>query len=123
MSTVFGGGSGRRRNSNDSLNSVGSSISLDEQATEFLLRRPERRTEDASDPSSSNEAPLLGLPRREKRFWFQRGEAYDPDAIATQVGPNLLAQCVVRQGILTCLKPSVFDDPDTAREYLPRPDW
>jgi len=29
--------------------------------------------------------PPLGKPREEKKFWFQRGNGYDPDAIATQV--------------------------------------
>lgn len=29
--------------------------------------------------------PPLGQPRDEKKFWFQRGENYDPHAIATQV--------------------------------------
>ncbi|RAK72439.1 putative MFS transporter [Aspergillus fijiensis CBS 313.89] len=37
------------------------------------------------------------------RFWFQRSKTYNPHAIATQ--------------------PSVFDDPDLAEEYKPRPDW
>ena len=45
----------------------------------------------------------LGVPADEKRFWFQRGKSYDPNAIATQ--------------------PSVFDDPETAKHYQPRPDW
>lgn len=31
-----------------------------------------------------HEAPL-GIPRAEKRFWFQRDNTYDPNAIATQV--------------------------------------
>lgn len=47
--------------------------------------------------------PPLGAPAEEKRFWFQRGKAYDPDAIATQ--------------------PSVFDDPETALQYWPPANW
>jgi hypothetical protein len=45
----------------------------------------------------------LGVPAEEKRFWFQRNKTYDPTAIATQ--------------------PSVFDDPDTAKEYQPPSSW
>jgi hypothetical protein len=46
----------------------------------------------------------LSAPGVEKRFWFQRSKvAYDPNAIATQ--------------------PSVYDDPETAKEYQPRADW
>ncbi len=61
-------------------------------------------------PSSSDDKiqspPLglnLGVPGDEKKFWFQRGRGYDPNAIATQ--------------------PSVYDDPETAKHYQPRPDW
>jgi hypothetical protein len=45
----------------------------------------------------------LGVPAEEKRFWFQRTRKYDPNAIATQ--------------------PSVFDDPETAKEYYPPATW
>jgi hypothetical protein len=45
----------------------------------------------------------LGEPDEERRFWFQRGKGYNPEAVATQ--------------------PSVYDDPDTAKEYQPRADW
>ena len=45
----------------------------------------------------------LGAPITEKRFWWQRNKDYDPDAIATQ--------------------PSVFDDPDSAKQYQPPASW
>ncbi|CAI6341944.1 unnamed protein product [Periconia digitata] len=47
--------------------------------------------------------PPLGAPLEEKRFWFQRTKGYDPGAIATL--------------------PSVYDDPETAKQYQPRADW
>ncbi|KAL2259279.1 hypothetical protein VTK26DRAFT_7105 [Humicola hyalothermophila] len=53
--------------------------------------------------TSVDTIPPLGEPVGVRRFWFQRTRPYDPDAIATQ--------------------PSVFDDPDTAEQYKPRPDW
>ncbi|KAN0113151.1 MFS general substrate transporter [Hyaloscypha variabilis] len=49
-------------------------------------------------------AAPLGVPAEEKRFWWQQtSKNYDPNAIATQ--------------------PSVFDDPDTAKEYQPPANW
>ena len=49
------------------------------------------------------EIPPLGEPHTEKRFWYQRSDNYDPDAVATQ--------------------PSVYDDRQIAKDYMPRPDW
>jgi hypothetical protein len=53
--------------------------------------------------SSDTDIPPLGKPQNERRFWFQRTRDYDPDEIATL--------------------PSVFDDPETAKQYQPRADW
>ncbi|KAI9733104.1 MAG: hypothetical protein M1834_003651 [Cirrosporium novae-zelandiae] len=72
--------------------------------------RPEDESDLAKDAtvqerklySEETLAPLSD-PSAERRFWWQRSRNYDPDAIATQ--------------------PSVFDDPETAKEYQPRPDW
>ncbi|KAJ9294450.1 hypothetical protein DTO217A2_9178 [Paecilomyces variotii] len=52
---------------------------------------------------SGTDIAELGNPVEERRFWFQKGAKYDPNAIATQ--------------------PSVFDDPELAKQYKPRADW
>ncbi|KAH0847240.1 hypothetical protein AYO21_10856 [Fonsecaea monophora] len=56
-----------------------------------------------SIPSTPAGTLELGVPADEKKFWWQRGRGYNPDAIATL--------------------PSVFDDPETAKHYQPRDDW
>ncbi|KIW81694.1 hypothetical protein Z517_04720 [Fonsecaea pedrosoi CBS 271.37] len=56
-----------------------------------------------SIPSTPAGTLELGVPANEKKFWWQRGRGYNPDAIATL--------------------PSVFDDPETAKHYQPRDDW
>jgi hypothetical protein len=52
---------------------------------------------------SSTEKSDLGDVSDKRRFWFQRSKGDNSNVIATQ--------------------PSVFDDPELADEYRPRPDW
>lgn len=61
------------------------------------------KDEPSTSTTSLSEELNLGVPLHQKRFFWQRSKAYDPDATATL--------------------PSVFDDPDTADKYHPRPDW
>src|ERR1700761_4209600 len=68
-------------------------------SSDDLAKREARVAIDAA----AEDIPPLGEPREEKRFFFQRTKAYDPNAIATQ--------------------PSVYDDPLTAKDYQPRSDW
>ncbi|OQE44798.1 hypothetical protein PENCOP_c002G05110 [Penicillium coprophilum] len=56
-----------------------------------------------TDSSTSLDVAPLAEPAEERRFWFQRGKGYNPEAVATQ--------------------PSVYDNPDTAKEFQPRADW
>lgn len=39
----------------------------------------------ADKKDGSQSIPPLGTLREERKFWFQRGKAYDPNVIATQV--------------------------------------
>jgi hypothetical protein len=57
-----------------------------------------------SSPTSYEiEKLALATPESERRFWFQRSQKYDPDAIATQ--------------------PLVYDNEKTSKDYQPMPDW
>ncbi|ROV98043.1 hypothetical protein VMCG_07076 [Cytospora schulzeri] len=61
------------------------------------------KDEPSTSTTSLSEGLNLGVPLQQKRFFWQRSKQYDPDAIATL--------------------PSVFDDPDTAVKYHPKPEW
>ncbi|KAF6819179.1 transporter YIL166C-like protein 3 [Colletotrichum plurivorum] len=68
-----------------------------------LAKDPTKKGDESVLTLSLQGVPPLGAPKEEKRFWFQRDKHFDPFAVATQA--------------------SVFDDPDTAEKYQPRPDW
>ncbi|GAB7349966.1 hypothetical protein MBLNU459_g0655t1 [Dothideomycetes sp. NU459] len=95
MTTVL---TGNARYTNGTSSS-GSSSSLEGFSTS---QRDAKETDVTISSVDRHEAPL-GVPRDEKQFWFQRTKAYDPNAIATQR--------------------SVYDNPETAKEYQPRADW
>jgi hypothetical protein len=78
--------------------------------------------------------PPLGVPREEKRFFFQRtSRNYDPNAIATLVRPPSDSRVLLASGKhykrlfylhwFVQPQPSVFDDPDTAEKYQPPAHW
>ncbi|KAK4061891.1 hypothetical protein Trihar35433_9491 [Trichoderma harzianum] len=68
-----------------------------------VLARGGKDPSSVSTTSLDSISPPLGAPIVERRSWFKKGTKVDKDAIATQL--------------------SVFDDPDTAEKYQPRPDW
>lgn len=68
-----------------------------------LVRSPADSKDEVLLTNSTVEELNLGIPTKEKKFWWQRRKNFDPDAIATL--------------------PSVFDDPETAKHYQPRSDW
>ncbi|EHK17223.1 uncharacterized protein TRIVIDRAFT_80526 [Trichoderma virens Gv29-8] len=68
-----------------------------------VLARGGKDPSSVSITSLDSTSPPLGAPIIERRSWFKKGSAIDKDAIATQL--------------------SVFDDPDSAEKYQPRPDW
>lgn len=69
---------------------------------------------------ATEEAASLGVPKDEKKFWFQRSKKQDPDVVATQV-------CTLHRSASSIqtnqLKVSVYDNPKTASDYQPRSDW
>jgi hypothetical protein len=81
--------------SSDNSSSHGSSENLDGKTGE--------KTVQSHTTEVYPSIPPLGASAAEKRFWFQRNKTYDPNAVATQH--------------------SVFDDPDTLKEYQPPESW
>ncbi|KAK7431853.1 hypothetical protein QQZ08_001471 [Neonectria magnoliae] len=69
---------------------------------EIPLLGSDQKSASASSTSIPGVSPL-GEPLDEKRFWWQRSQGFDGDAIATQE--------------------SVYDDPALAKRYEPRHDW
>ncbi|KAH7149095.1 major facilitator superfamily domain-containing protein [Dactylonectria estremocensis] len=83
----------------DEVISAFSSASSSEDETPLL--GSDRKS--ATSSTTALDAAPLGEPLNEKRFWWQKAQGFDGDAIATQE--------------------SVFDDPVLAKRYQPRPDW
>ncbi|KPM42736.1 hypothetical protein AK830_g3792 [Neonectria ditissima] len=69
---------------------------------EIPLLGSDQKSASSSATSIPGVSPL-GEPVDEKRFWWQRTQGFDGEAIATQE--------------------SVYDDPVLAQRYQPRPDW
>jgi hypothetical protein len=89
---------------------TGGAIARSPTSGDFLYISSENLMHDNGDKTTSvitgavyEVADPLGVPTATKRFWFSRSKDYDPNAIATQ--------------------PSVFDDPETAKQYQPPSDW
>ncbi|KAK7959101.1 retrograde regulation protein 2 [Apiospora aurea] len=77
---------------------------LAEKQVADLEETEDATTKEAKGSGSGQPSVLpLGEPLKEKKFWFQRNQKYEPNAIATQ--------------------PSVYDVPDVAIQYKPREDW
>jgi hypothetical protein len=63
----------------------GTVVKVSSKASDELRAAGLNKEANESSYSISSSIPELGEPLQEKRFFFQRGKAYDPDAIATQV--------------------------------------
>ncbi|KAK1569368.1 uncharacterized protein LY79DRAFT_594939 [Colletotrichum navitas] len=88
--------------------------------TTVLAKDPVSKGDYGQTVISLDGAPPLGAPIEEKRFWFQRDKSYDPSAIAIQIKGVTNIMCL---SWADDSKPSVFDDPGSAQQYHPRPDW
>lgn len=94
------------------------------------VEETEYATTEAKGPGGGGQPSILplGEPQKEKKFWFQRNQKYEPNAIATQVRTEKL----ITPSYLNTYeenetdvppKPSVYDVPDVAIQYKPREDW
>lgn len=70
---------------------------------DFASSSDDDKTGPTAHLTADPEIAPLGDVADERRFWWQRSTKHSGSAIATQ--------------------PSVFDDPATAKHYLPRDDW
>ena len=85
MATVLTGKIKQRLHTNESHGpSSSSSLGIGETSVFTATGEKDADHEVGIAPVDRHVAPL-GVPAQEKRFFFQRGGAYDPNAIATQV--------------------------------------
>lgn len=98
MSTVY---TGRRRSNEIQPFSYADARSSSSRSDDS---HDHEKSDDEDEPLLvQSERPLLGSPQSERKFWWQRSNKLDGEAIATQE--------------------SVYDDAELAKRYQPRPDW